>query len=118
MTDETAGGKLDDAEHQTQDGDDAHKQQRGVGMHDVAHRSASHKHQRTAPEIETQILDTYQPTVETMTGVLYHKRQDHRNYQYNTYLVQNTKKSREKGEMLTLLYQRKTDWYQDSSYKI
>lgn len=34
----------------------------------------------------------------------------------NIYLL--VRRGMEKGKMLTLLYQRKTDWYQDSGYEI
>lgn len=55
MTDILAHSKLDDTEHQAQQGDGKEEPGGGLGMYDVLHRGARDDEQRGCPEIEGEV---------------------------------------------------------------
>jgi len=56
--------------------------------------------------------------METMEHMLNDESQAHRHHQHDAHLIQDAEESREEGEVLALLYQRKTERYQDRSHYI
>ena len=111
MADEATHGKLDDAEHQAQQGYHAKEHHGGLSMEDILHGGACDNHQRTAPEVERQVLDADNLLVKTMHGVLHDIGQQHGHYQQYHDLIEYLQEGTHKGDIGSLLNHRETNGY-------
>ena len=71
VANEASYGKLHDTDHQAEDGNRHQQGDSRIGMHDVLHRRTRDNHQRTAPEIVTEVFNRDDLFVQTMHIVLH-----------------------------------------------
>lgn len=102
MADESAGGKLNDAEDKPHGGNGNKEPHGGIvpSVADVHGGGASHHDQRPSPKVITQVGNGHDALVQTVEHVLRDIRQQHGQQQHGAHLPQDLQEERPELDVL------------------
>ena len=118
MTDETTDRELHDTHQQPQEGDGQQEEDRRIGVNDVLHRSTCDNHQRTGPQVVTQVADGDDLLMQTMEEMLHDIGEKHGDDEHQEHLAKDEQESAEESHVGRLLNHRETDGHQQGSDEV
>lgn len=109
MANVAAHGKLDDAEHESQERDEQQEGHGGLCVHDVTHGGTGNDGERDGPKVERKVANADNAAVQTVHVMLDEVGQKHGKHQNEAYLVENEEKGRKERHVYVGVDKREDD---------